>query len=89
MEILSISCMIIHKIRQEIASCQLQPGHDKWTCLLTPEGSFTVEVIRRRVDKLHNTLPVTPVKFRSKLNFSKILFGMNNVVDVVAKFSEI
>nr|KAJ0214377.1 hypothetical protein LSAT_V11C400224040 [Lactuca sativa] len=49
MEILSISCWIIHRIRevktgdcfesttkQEIVSSQLQPSHEKWTCLLTP-----------------------------------------------------
>lgn len=42
----------LERLKQEIASCQLQPGHDKWTCLLPPEGSFTVEAIKRRLDKV-------------------------------------
>ncbi|XP_023742944.1 uncharacterized protein LOC111891089 [Lactuca sativa] len=39
-----------NRVNLEIASCQIQTGQDKWMCLLTPDGRYTVEALRRRID---------------------------------------
>nr|KAJ0204439.1 hypothetical protein LSAT_V11C500287950 [Lactuca sativa] len=39
-----------NRLNRDIASCQIQTGQDKWMCLLTPDGRYTVEALRRRID---------------------------------------